>query len=117
MAKSNISALRAFAKRSGYTHFVKAERNFLQFYSQEHCEVCEDLVMAVNPIKVVTTPHEALSAGLVDGRGAGGREPEEGGYSELHECATCSACCYNENPRGRTRKDGQFVTLADGTPL
>ena len=60
-------ASKTFAKRSGYTHFVKAEGRFLEFYSQDSCEVCGDLVQAANPIKVVATPHEALSAGLQEG--------------------------------------------------
>jgi hypothetical protein len=112
VTSTNIRKLRAFAKQCGYTHFEVAERGFLRFYSVDECEVCGDQVGGVNGVKVVATQHEALSAGLIQMSA-----PDEGGYSELHECSTCSACCYNENPRGRYRKDGQFTTLPDGTPF
>lgn len=105
---NKIGKLRAFAKADGYTHFEKVERNFVQFYSIDECEVCGCEVQAANPVKVVATPHEAASAGLIEKRA-----PDEGGWSDLHGCATCSACCYDENAGKKDANDSDVTVVCN----
>ena len=83
-----MSKLKTFAKQSGYTHAEVTGPSKLLLYTVEECDVCGCECSAANS---VTVHHfnraDARNAGLLVMEA-----PEESGWSELHEAATCSEC-------------------------
>lgn len=72
----------------GHKHFSKKGREFHLFDVTE-CEVCGEELADVNAVNVSGVTRETLiKAGLTE------RDVpfDEGGYSEIHECLTCSDC-------------------------
>lgn len=82
-----------------YTHYLEKydPNGFVKVFSIDTCEVCGCEVLAPNGVGTNVSPAELEYLGL-KGRDA---FPDEGGYSELHGCATCSACCYDSDARSK----------------
>lgn len=93
MAKATVSALKAFAAQSGYTHAwpdgwsTERSTGMIKLYAVDECDICGAHVQAANSIAVDATLTAAGEAGLVLDM-----PPEEGGWSEDKGCATCSDC-------------------------
>ena len=69
--------------------------NMVEVFNISKCEICEIDLSASNGFSVGDADVELEAIGLK----ARARPLDEGGYSELHDLATCSECCYNPDAR------------------
>lgn len=81
-----------------YKHFsADIGRGQFHLFNVTECEICGCELLDVNAINISgpSSTDDLLKAGLTFRS-----EPfDEGGYSELHECSTCSECCYDHEAR------------------
>jgi hypothetical protein len=80
--------------RNSYAYFDASEfskTHMTRLFNVEPCEICGTELMAANPLVVNLSPGTLLANGFVEQA-----VPfDEGGWSELHSMATCTACCYD----------------------
>lgn len=84
--------------KNEYTHYLKKpDRNgFIQVFCVDTCEICGCEVLAPNGLGIAARPHTLKMLGL---KGMDAKPEDEGGYSEIHHAATCSACCYDPDAK------------------
>lgn len=106
-----LANLRAFKAETGYTHAHAVASGQWHVYSVDKCEVCGCDVQAANSVKINTfSAEDMIAAGFTIAA-----PPAEGGYSELHECATCDACCYDAAAPERAREAAKARELEQGS--
>lgn len=87
MPRMNLQTL---AKEYHYFLLTPDDNGFTQVFNVDRCEVCGCEVEGPNGVGVSSTPSELAMVGMI-GRN---EKPIDGGYSELHQAATCTDCCY-----------------------
>ena len=67
---------------------------FYLLFTIEKCEICGGELLGANSVRVRTFDGgRMLRAAHLTPKKA---PQDEGGWSELHGCATCSECCYED---------------------
>jgi hypothetical protein len=91
LATTRLAALKELTEQ--YKQFDEATRarGFVQLFEVTACEVCGAELCAPNGVGLGASQEELEAVGLTNRK----RPDDEGGYSEIHEAATCSPCCYD----------------------
>jgi hypothetical protein len=94
MAKLRMTRMATLQElASDYKHFDETTRmrGFVQLFDVTACELCHVEICAPNGVGVGASREELEAVGLTNRK----RPGDEGGYSEMHEAATCTPCCYD----------------------
>ena len=94
-----------------YHYFLKTpdKNGFTQVFNIDHCEVCGCEVEGPNGVGVDVSPAMLAKAGM-EGRD---KKPIDGGWSELHECATCITCCYDKDAKKKEPEPQRFMSTCE----